>query len=404
MKRVRVAWNRSKSAKVKFYRVYRSDKMNIEKELLNELLVARVEHTNLITPTQIVNEPLVRVDNREYRLEHDTILLEHEGAVFDFTLTVAGSPIDNPFTLDVIDGIVLFENDILDDIEILASYTYDGVTIWDYGVDESHKEYYGPEAKDTSNPSTPENVKLTPEYENNRIRLSWEDAAPDGKVFYYRIQAFEDEKTYSKLSEYRSVRVVEGLADRPYIIEKSTDGAVWRETAKVSYKEYFDFLLDRTPPEPIRNLLSIVTPRTTDTWVDVRLMWSVLSVISMTKTPLYRVRASNRIGYTSAPSLPVGPIPFDTPVKGIIVRRKEADGTLPSFDGSDAITVATVDKDTTTVTDVAEGNKTYTYTVWVIDYGNNKSIAVSIDVTMPDNSIPVIPINLSVSEFSQIVN
>lgn len=404
MKRVRVTWNRSKSTKVKFYRVYRSDRMNIENELLNELLVARVEHTNLITPTKIVEEKLIRVDNTEYRLEHDSILLEHNGVEYDFTLTVGGLPISNPFTLDVIDGVITFENEITGDLEILASYTYDGVCIWDYAVDEPHKEYYGPEAKDTSNPTTPANVALSPEYENNRIRLSWEDAEPEGKVFYYRIQAFEDDKTYSKLSEYRSIRLLEGLADRPYLVEKSNDGAVWRETAKVEYKEYFDFLLDRTPPEPVRNLISIVTPRTIDTWVDVRLNWSVLSLISMTKTPMYRVRSVNRIGYASAPSLPVGPIPFDTPVKEIVVRRKETDGTLPSFDGSDATTVAVVDKDTITVTDVAEGNKTYTYTVWVVDYGNNKSIAVSIDVVMPDNSVPTIPINLSVSEFSHIVN
>lgn len=404
MRRIRVTWNRSKDAKVKFYRVYRSDKMNIEGQLLNELLVARVDHTTLITPTHIVNEPLIRITNTEYKLEHDTILLEHGGMEYDFQLMVGGQPFDAPFTLDVIDGIISFENEILGDIEILASYTYDGVSIWDYAVDESHKEYFGPEAKDTSNPSTPANLALSPEYENNRIRLSWEDAEPEGKVFYYRIQAFEDERTYSKLSEYRSIRILEGLADRPYIVEKSNDGEVWRETAKVQYREYFDFLLDRTPPDPIRNLMAVVTKRTVDTKVDVRLNWSTLSAISMTKTPMYRVRATNRIGYTSAASLPVGPIPFDTPVKHVVVRRKETNGTLPSFDGSDAITLGILDKDVTTVTDIAEGNKTYTYTVWVVDYGNNKSIAVSIDVTMPDNSIPVIPINLSVSEFSHIVN
>lgn len=404
MKRVRVAWNRSKSPKVKFYRVYRSDKMNIENQLLNELLVARVEHPTAITPTQIIDEPLIRVNNNEYRLEHDSILLEHNGLEYDFKLTVGGQPFNAPFTLDVIDGVVSFENEILGDVEILASYTYDGVTIWDYAVDEPHKEYYGPEAKDTSNPTTPADLTLSPEYENNRIRLSWEDAEPEGKVFYYRIQAFEDERTYSKLSEYRSIRVLEGLADRPYIVEKSNDGAVWREAAKVQYKEYFDFLLDRTPPDPVRNLMALVTKRTIDTQVDVRLNWSVLSIISMTKTPMYRVRATNRIGYTSAPSLPVGPIPFDTPVKHIIIRRKETNGTLPSFDGSDAITIATLDKDAITATDVAEGNKTYTYAVWVVDYGNNKSIAVTIDVTMPDNTVPIVPINLSATEFSHIVN
>lgn len=404
MKRIRVTWNRNKSPKVKYYRVYRSEKMNIEGKMLNELLVARVEHTNAITPTHIVDEPLIRVSNTEYRLEHNTILLEHNGESYDFSLTVNGNPYTNPFVLDVIDGTIKFEIDVLESMEILASYTYDGVAIWDYGIAESHKDYYGPEAKDTSLPTTPQNVKLTPEYENNRIRLSWDDAAPDGKTFFYRVQAFEDESTYSKLSDYRAINLVEGLADRPYIVEKSNDGVAWQETAKVEQKEYFDFLLDRTPPEPVRNLNAFATIRLTDSMIDVRLIWSTLSIISMTKTPMYRLRSSNRIGYMSEPSSPVGPIPFDTPIKEIVVRRKEANGTMPTFDGADAITVATVGKDITNITDLAEGNKTYTYAVYVVDYGNNKSIAVSIDVTTPDNSIPVIPINLSVSEFSEIVN
>lgn len=408
MKRIRVTWNRSKNTKVKYYNVYRSPKMNIETGRLDELLVAKVDHTNVVTPTQIVDEPLIRVTNREYRLEHDTILLEHNGVAFDFALTyggiLTGVPFDKAFTLDVVDGVIIFEEEILDNVEILATYTYDGVAIWDYGIAEKHKEYYGPEAKDTSNPTTPENLLLSPEYDNNRVRLSWEDAELEGKVFYYRIQAVVDENTYSKLSDYRSIKIVEGLADRPYIVEKSTDGAVWKETAKVSRKEYFDFLLDRTPPEPVRNLVSFVSKRTIDTMIDVTIAWSMISIISFTKTPLYRVRSVNKIGYMSSPSLPVGPIPFDTPIKEIVVRRKETDGTMPSFDGGDAITVARVGKDDTMISDIAEGGKTYTYAVWVIDYGNNRSIAIMLDVVMPDNSVPVIPINLSVSEFSHIVN
>lgn len=404
MKRVWVTWNRSKNPKAKYYRLYRSEKMNIEKDMLNELLVARVNQPPVVNPVSIIDEPLIRKSNSEWHLEHKGILIDFEDTKFEFKLTILGVPVTQEFTLDVIDGKIIFIDEILGDVEILATYTFDGVSMWDYGVEEERKEYYGPEAKDTSKPTTPTNILLTPEYELNRLRLSWDDATPEGKTFYYRVQAFEDEHTYSKLSDYRSGKVIEELADRPYIIEKSNDGVVWKQTAKVQYKEFFDFLLDRTAPEPVRNLKAAMSLRTEDSNIDVVLNWSRVSQIIMTTTPMYRLRTVNRIGYMSEPSLPVGPIPFDTPVKEIVVRRKIADGTLPSFDGTDAETVAVLDKDAIECIDVVEHSTTYTYAVWVIDYGNNRSIAVSVDVSTPDNSTPTVPINLLVSEFSPIVN
>ena len=405
MKRIRVTWNKSESPKTNYYQLYRSTRMNIEEENLSDLLVARIEKPPGVNPVHIVDEPVIMDTNMEYKLEHKNILLSWNGVNYDFTLKRADGGTVGSFSLDIVDGAITFENENTPEMELLASYTYDGVDMWDYGVTEPRKTYYGPEAKDTSKPSVPENVQLVPEYDLNRIKLVWDESTPEGSLFYYRVKAFQDDNTYSRLSKYRSGRVTEDLADRPYVIEKSIDsGVTWKDTARVKQREYIDFLLDNNPPLPVRNLTSAMSKRTEDTNINVTLTWTPLSVAIPKDSPMYRVRAINAIGYASEPSSPVGPIPFDTPIKELVIRVKEKDGTMPTFDGPDAGTSGTVSKDATSYDLVVRGNAEYAIAIYVVDLGGNISVPTVIDIMTPDNSKPVVPTILSVSEFSTIIN
>ncbi len=404
MKRIRVNWNRSQSPKTKYYEVYRSQQLNIEEGRLKDLLVARLEQVGYINPVTVVDEKVIRISESEYRLEHKNILIEFNGTPYDFTL-VSTDGTDLPeFRLNLDTGVIEFDEAVSFDDTLRASYTFDGMAMWDYAIAEKGKTYYGPEAKDNSKPTTPQNVQLIPMYGDNKIRIAWDPVDATGITYYYRVRAFENENLYSRLSDYRSGTILEELADRPYIIEKSIDGTVWKEAARVKHTEFFDFLMDKNPPNPVRNVSAILSRRVEDTLINVTLNWVNPATALASDSPIYRVRSVNRIGFESEPSNSVGPIPFDTPIRGTVLRLKEYDGTTPSFSGGDATTLGLALDGATSFETIVHGNKKYTIALYVIDFAGNYSIASSIDIETPDNTKPIVPTILSVAEFSTMVN
>lgn len=404
MKRIKVIWNRNQSPKTKYYEVYRSNSQNIEGNRLNDFLVARIEQKDYINPVTVVKEEVIRVSEMEYRLEHKRILLELNGTPYEFRLEAEDGSVLPEFQLNLDTGEIEFDVQLSLSTKLVASYTYDGMEMWDYNVHEDGKTYYGPEAKDNSKPDIPQNVQLIPMYTDNKLRIAWDSVNPAGITYYYRVRAFENETLYSRLSDYRSGKLLEELADRPYVVEKSLDGVMWKETARVKHTEYFDFLMDKNPPHPVRNLGATMSKRTVDDLIDITLNWTNPLYSMSSNSPMYRVRSVNRIGYQSEPSNVVGPIPFDTPVRGLVVRVKEYDGSIPSLNGADATTVAVLERDINSYNYVLRGNEKYTFAVYVVDYGGNYSVATSVDVVTPDNTRPIVPTILSVAEFSTMVN
>lgn len=377
--------------------------MNIEGNEKENLAIARVEHMSFINPVAIKDEPVIRVSGSSFRLEHKNILIRHGNNEYDFSLRREDGLGMPDFTLDIATGEIKIDNDESINSAIYASYVYDGVDMWDYDLKENGKTYFGPEAKDISSPGIPPEVKMIPEYDKNRIRIIWGESDVEGKLFYYRVQAFESEDLYSSLSEYRSARLLEDLADRPYLVEKSIDGIKWREIARVSTKEYIDFLIDTNPPMPIRNLSVEATKRNVDTKVNLTIKWGELALAVPAQSSLYRVRAVNKLGYTSEASAAVGPVPFDTPIKEIVIRMKERDGNIPTFAGEDAVTIGVVSKEESTHHTIVEGGKEYTISVYVVDLGGNYSIPTTVDIIAPDNTKPIVPTILSATEFSMII-
>lgn len=402
--RVRLTWNRNQDLETKSYRVYRSENPDILPFNRQEHLVMKVTHPDQINPITVEDETLERYSERTYLLEHENILTDYNGTTYPFVIEVNGAAVVN-FLLDTVEGLVLFDDPLEEsDIVVAKTYTFDGVRAWDYEIIEAIKSYYGPEAKDNSAPFPPTNVTMTPDYDRNRIIIEWRQSNPNGKKFYYRIDAAASETHYSGLSEWKTAILKEPLADRPYLVERSTDGVEWKQVARIKQNHYYEYMIDREAPNPVRDLTGSFFMYSGNNLAKVTLEWSRISDNLWSQTSLYRIRAVNKVGAVSDPSPVVGPIPFKVGLKEIVVRRKLYDGVLPSFDGADAVTVATLtDINITTIDDDVEDNSEYVYAVWVVDAGGNRSPLSFVRVNVGDNTAPFAPTNITVDEFQLIV-
>ncbi len=386
--RIRLTWDRNQDRETKFYRVYRSETPTIDHHNRHEYLVMKVEHPTEINPITIEQEYPQRISSRTYLLEHKNILLHHNGNDYSFIVRVNGK-IYTEFLLDTLEGTILFDESIPSDQEVVVDqYTFDGVQVWDYDLEEDGKTYYGPEGKDLSSPTAPSQIQLEPDYEKNRVLIRYSTSKPQGKLYYYRVDAAKNENDYSNLSEWKTGRLQEPLADRPYIIENSLDGIEWRQIAKVKGTVFYEYMIDRHAPDPVEDLKSAVFLYSQSSLGQVTLTWKKPKDLVFSQSPMYRVRAINRVGAISEPSHAVGPIPFQVGLKEIVIRRKINDGTLPTFAGEDAYTVAVLDPASTKYTEDVEDNREYVYGVWLIDRAGNKSNVAYLKVAVGDATAP----------------
>lgn len=402
--RVQLTWDRNQDVETDHYRLFRSEYPTINEQNRMDYLIMRVAHPKNKNPIRIQDELLIRYSSKVYMLRHKHILPFLNGDVFPFLIEIDGVVVTG-FTLDTVKGQVMFDNDISPLSVVKAKdYTFDGVEVWDYGIEEVEKTYYGPEAKDTSAPEAPPNLTMSTDHDKNRIVLRWGTSKVQGKTFFYQIDSAVDNTRYSKLSERQVGIVREPLADRPYLMERSLDGIKWQEIAKIKGTVFYEYMVDRQAPDPIKNLRGTSYLYASDGLAQVTLKWDRVSDTVDSKTPLYRLRSVNRVGAISDPSNIVGPVPFKVDMKEIVIRRKVYDGTLPSLDGDDAVTAArTTDLSTTVFTEDVEDNHKYTYAVWVVDIAGNASPISYVAVEIGDATAPIIPLNLSVEPFQLIV-
>jgi hypothetical protein len=402
--RVRLTWNRNQDDETEHYRVFRSESGDINDQNRMEHLVMRVEHPDHINPIKVENEKLKRHSSRTYLLEHKNILMGLNGVTFPFLLLVNGSVVED-FTLDTQEGHVLFEYDLPHTAEVIVQeYTFDGVQVWDYGIEEDEKIYYGPEAKDNSAPTPPSLLVMDRDYDRNRIALRWKSSVVSGKTFFYRIDSAIDSNHYSRLSETKKAILSEPLADRGYLIERSRDGIKWQEIAKIKGTIFYEYMVDREAPNPVRRLSAGSYLYPNQSYAQITLNWDKVQDTTTSETSLYRVRGVNRIGAISEPSNIVGPVPFKVGLKEIVIRRKINDGTLPTFDGDDAETVARIsDLSVTSFIEDVLDNRIYIYGIWIVDRGSNRSAITYTTVDVGDATAPTIPLNLSAEPFQLVV-
>lgn len=399
--RIRLRWNRNQDNETKFYRVFRSETPRIEHQTNKDDIVMKVKHSLEPTVLKQYNETPRRIDARTFDLEYENIVVNEMNP---FILHMDGF-VNNQFMLDSMLGQVIFDDDVPERAEIIVKqYSFDGIEVWDYNLPENEKSYYGPEAKDTSSPNPPVNLSLEKDLDRNRIILRWSSASPKGKVYYYRVDAIIDDNRFSKLSKTTYAILQEPLADRPYIIERSDDGVRWMEIAKVKANEFFEYMVDRHPPSPVQNLRINAYLYKNRGKAQIVLEWDVIRDISVSKTSMYRVKAKNKVGMVSDASEVVGPIDFQVKLDYILIRRKVNDGILPSFDGSDATTIARVnDTDITQFIETTDDNIEYMYGVWVVDEAGNYSTLTYATIKVEDATAPSISFNLTGEEFHSIV-
>ena len=402
-RRIRLRWNRSQDKEVEYYRVFRSENPRIEHEAGKDNMIMKVKHPRHVNPLTVYNEIPKRLNSRTFKLKYNNIVIENNGKIEPFIVHVDDHYVDQ-FLLDRLSGEIIFDYDIpLNSKVVVKQYSFDGVEVWDYGVTEDNKTYYGPEAKDTSAPSPPTNLSLEKDTEKNRIILRWSSSSPTGKVYYYRIDAAINDQKYSRLSETAYAVLQEPLADRPYHIERSEDGIRWMEIAKVKGNEFYEYMIDRQPPSPVRNLKADLFMYRSRGMAQIVLKWDPIVDMSTSKTAMYRVRTKNRAGMISAPSEVVGPIDFKVNLDYILIRRKINDGILPSFDGSDAITVAKIyDTDATEFIETVHDNTEYMYGIWVVDEAGNYSTLTYTTIFVHDATAPSIGFNVTAEEFHHV--
>lgn len=403
-KRIRLTFNRNQDSETQHYRVFRDDQPDIDHKTSQDRIVMKVDHPRHINPITVGPERLTRETEKIYALAHRNILLQFNNKEYPFEVTVNGEA-TAAFGLDVEEGKIVFdEARTLDDVVIAKTYTFDGVQVWDYEAEEEGKTYYGPEAKDTSAPSIPQNITIEKEIERNRLILKWDVVSPKGKLFYYRIDAAIDDQRYSKLGLLRNVFLQEPLADRPYLIERSDNGKRWVEIARVKSNVFYEYMIDRSAPSAITTLTSEAFLIKNAGRAQIELKWDAIRDDAAGRTSMYRVRVQNRVGITGEPSVSVGPIPFKVELSHILIRRKVYDGSLPSYDGNDAETIATLTKlSETKFLDMVSDNTQYVYGMWVVDKGGNYSAITSTTIFVADATPPAAPTNLIGRPFHVIV-
>lgn len=404
VKRVRLTWNRNLDPETDHYRIFRKETPDILEQNRMESLVMRVAHPKAKNPVRMTGERVKRLSPRTYQLAHKNILLALDKEKYPFELQVDGK-ISTRYTLDTIDGKIMFDEDIAPESKVIATeYTFDGVEAWDYAIEEKNKTYYGPDAKDTAPPSPPTNLELVKDLDNNKLTINWSPSITNGKTFYYRIDAAASSKRASMLSEMKAAKIAEGLTDRPYIVERSEDGVRWLKVAKVKTTSYNEYMVDRQAPDMVRNFKSSAYLHANQSLAQVTLNWERVRDTVLSTTALYRVRAMNKMQAISEPSNIIGPVPFQVKLKEIVIRRKVFDGTLPTFDGADAVTVAKIgDLGTTQYVEDVTDNIKYTYGIWVVDAGDNVSPTAYTTIEIGDATPPAFPMNLTVEPFQLIV-
>ncbi|WP_422661722.1 hypothetical protein ACK8P5_26740 (plasmid) [Paenibacillus sp. EC2-1] len=398
--RVRLTWDRNQDVETEHYRVFRDEQPNLDNRNNRDKVVMIVDHPKHVSPVTIRKEILQRETEKTYSLAHTQILIEHNNTSYPFKIAI--DDIDSvDFTLDREHGKVIFDYPVSETSTVVAlEYTFDGVQAWDYDVEEEGKKYYGPEAKDTTPPSPPQNVTLERDVGENRIIIRWQAAELNGKRLYYRIDAAIDEQRYSKLGDLRSVFLREALADRPYVVERSEDGVRWTEIAKTKTNEFFEYSIDRKAPPAIRGLDYNLILQPSQSQAIVELSWSALLEDNSSSTSMYRIRARNKVGIVSDPSAVVGPVEMKVGIEKVIIRRKTDDGTIPSYAGNDATTISVItDLSQLTFTETVGDNTKLVYGLWVVDKAGNYSPISFVQVTVRDATPPATPTGIQTNEF-----
>ncbi|MNY13597.1 hypothetical protein D3C86_1467400 [compost metagenome] len=175
-----------------------------------------------------------------------------------------------------------------------------------------------------------------------------------------------------------------------YYVERSFDNINWEIVSKQNSLEYIEYGVDQEPPAPATNLTAAISLNHGRSTADITLTWGLPDNNGASTSARYRVRSVSTIGVPSLPSAVIGPVYLPYGIEKYVVRRKVADGSIPSYNGLDAITVAELPAgDSLNAWDPeVVDNTTYTYAVYVVNRVGVHSIAANVTAEVGDATPP----------------
>lgn len=388
-KRIQLTWPRVKDESIKYYKVYRSTKPDVKR---SDVLVMEVEHKVLPEPIPVLQEKLTRVDETTYRTRYKNLMPHQDEYPTKIYLNgVQLEDLNIGYGVSLEDGHVYLEKVILENDELTADYYVDGIRVYD--TDELEQEgvkYHGPTARDRTENTIPSNLHILPKADSGAVHLKWKDSDTKGQDFHYRVESVDAKGNFSVLSVEAKAFLREGLATESYIIERSYDeGATWQVVATTTAPEYYEYGIDSNPPFAPTEFAGKVDLKLSTGKGNVELTWKASNLGIASVTGKYRVRSQSVLGVVSSPSDAIGPIYLTSNLLKYVLRRKVYDGSYPSYDGNDAVTIGVMDKDTLSFTDYGVSDETvYAYSLYAVDAAGNVSVAATVVVPLGDASPP----------------
>lgn len=391
MNRIQLTFSRNKEDETFAYRVFRSIAADVSHR---DTLVMEIEHPPLPEPVFIKEDKLKRDSMYAYYATHGAIMpasAEYPIQVYLNGVDIALMGIS--YSIDYISGMFQFSAGLNESDEVLASYSIDGLQVLDTDeIDPAEgTKYFGPPARDRTEPTVPENLSLLPDPARGRIILTWADASAPGQTYYYRVEAVDAYGNFSNFSQERSVHLREfGDSGIGYYVERSFDNINWEVVSKQNSLEYIEYGVDQEPPGPATNLAAAISLNHGRSTANVTLTWGLPDNNGASTSARYRVRSVSTIGVPSLPSAVIGPVYLPYGIEKYVVRRKVADGSIPSYNGLDAITVAELPAgDSLNVWDPeVVDNTTYAYAVYVVNRVGVHSIAANVTAGVGDATPP----------------
>lgn len=387
-KRVQLTWSRVKDESIKYYRVYRGTKPDVKR---SDTLVMEVEHSVVPKPIQVSLDVLKRVDDLSFRMRYKNLMPDQPD--YPTKIFLNGISLDElniSYGVDVENGIVYIGAMVSTADELTASYYVDGVRVFDSNeVEQPGVKYRGPVARDRTENDIPANVSIHAEETNGRIRVQWKDANTQGQDYFYRVEAMDEHGNFSVLSVESSAFLREGLAAESYIVERTYDGNSWSAVGTTGEPVYYEYGIDTHPPVTPLGFRAHSELEKHKGRGNVTLQWNHAELGVSSVTGKYRVRSKSILGVISAPSNVVGPIYLTSSISKYVIRRKVYDGSYPTYNGNDAITVGIVGRDAVSFTDLSvPDEQEYSYSLYAVDAADNVSSAATLRVTLSDASPP----------------
>jgi hypothetical protein len=394
-RRIRLCFDRNQDKTTRSYRIYRSTSPGVTNR---SPLIMRVEHPRKLNYVDYNDVTVTRIDSNIYKLSHTRINpINLQVKVNDIIV--------NQFDIDYLNGVLKFNDDLLESDAVTSTYQFDGIEIIDDIIDQQAMlQYIGPPAIDSSLPQAPINLVMTVTEDYTSAHITFVPSGLSGAQFYYCIEAMNDKGYVSKTSRVASLFLQEQV-DHYNIESRMSPDSDWTLETMTESTTVDIFAMDREPPESVQNLTHVITPIQNSGLATIDFTWTTpLLNAKVRVTPMFQIKSVSREGFISDPSTVLGPLMAKSPLSRLIIRRKPYDGTYPSLSGSDATSVAIItDLTIAQFTDTLQSAINWAYSFFILDLSENLSPITTLLLNVPDTIPPEPARSVQVSILNRII-